>query len=120
MMSTQTLLFILLCSSITANGVLVYLLVSFIKRLLQYDDLYQYLFDDVETNLSQFERIRKSSLLSDDDEVRNAHRNMVTMAMRMDEFANRMEEMTGKKMRKTTKPMNPINVTKEADKIING
>jgi hypothetical protein len=76
--------------------------------------------DDVETNLKQFERIRKSNILSDDDEVRSAHKNMMTMSVRLDEFANQMEEITGKKLRKVTQPMKPINVTKEAEKLNNG
>lgn len=101
-------------------AVLVFVLKRFIRRLFQYDDLYQILFDDIEINLKQFERIRKSYLMSDDDEIRSAHKNMTTMAMRLDEFAIRMEETTGKKMRKITAAMQPVDVKAEAEKIYNG
>ena len=111
------ILITILILSIIVNAVLGFLLQRFVRRVLQYDDLYQYLIDDVETNLVQFDRMRKSSLLSDDDQVRSAHKNMMTMAMRMDEFANKMEEIVGKKLRKVTRPMKPVNVTEEVDKI---
>jgi hypothetical protein len=110
----------LLVLSLIANVVFIYLLIRFVKRLMQFDDLYQYLIDDIEINLNQFSRIRSSSLLCDDDEVRSAHKNMVVMSMRLDEFTSRMEEVTGQKLRKTTTPMSTINVTKEAEKIPNG
>jgi len=103
--------------SLLVNAGLVFALIRYVNRLFQYDDLYQYLISDVETNLVQFERMRKSMLLADDDEVRKAHKAMMTMSVRMDEFANQMEELTGVKLRKVTKPMEPINVTKEADKL---
>jgi hypothetical protein len=86
-------------------------------RLFQYDELYQLLIDDVETNLVQFERMSKSSIMSDDDEVRSSHKKMMLMAARMDEFANRMEEIGGQPLRKVTRPMKPINVTEEANKL---
>ncbi len=110
-------LWIALLLSLSLNVGLGYILRRYITRLFQYDDLYQILIDDVETNLRQFDRIRGSSLMSDDDQVRNAHRNMMTMAARMDEFATRMEEIEGKPLRKVTKPMQPINVTREAEKL---
>lgn len=114
------ILVMFLVLSLLANAALVFFLVRYLKRLFQYDDLYQILIDDVETNLEQFERMRKSSFLSDDDEIRNAHKNMMTMAARLDEFARQMEEISGNKLRKVTRPMQPINVTKEAEKLTNG
>lgn len=103
--------------SVLLNIGLGYVLRRYLKRLFEYDDLYQVMIDDVETNLSQFERMRKSSILTDDDEVRSAHKNMMVMASRLDEFANQMEEVAGRKLRKVSKPMQPVNVTKEAEKL---
>ena len=114
------ILIICLVLSLIINAALGFVLKRFTTRLLQYDELYQYLIDDVEVNLSQFDKIRKSSLMSDDDEVRSAHKNMMVMAARMDEYATRMEEIAGKPLRKVTRPMTPINVTKEAEKLSNG
>lgn len=87
-------------------------------RLFQYDDFYNLLMDDVETNLVQFERMRKMNVIGDEPEIEKAHKSMMTMAARLDEFAKQMEEMSGQPLRKVTKPMQPINVTKEADKVI--
>lgn len=111
------LAWILFTLSFIVNIALAFFLRTYITRLFQYDDLYQILIDDVEANLKQFDRMRKSSFLSDDDEVQKAHKSMMFMASRMDEFANQMEEIGGKKLRKVTRPMTPINVTKEADKL---
>jgi len=113
------IIFFILVVSLIANAALTFFLTRFLKRLLQYDDLYQYLVDDIEVNLGQFERIRKSSLLSDDDEVQRAHKSMMVMSARLDEFVNRMEETTGLQLRKVTKPMSPVNVTKAAEDIAN-
>jgi hypothetical protein len=86
-------------------------------RLAQYDELYQLMIDDIELNIKQFERMRKMSVLSDDDEVRIAHKNMMTMASRLDEFITQMEEISGQKLRKVTQPIPVINVTHEAEKL---
>lgn len=108
-------LYFVLLLSLLLNIGLAFFLRRYLVRLFQYDDLYQYLIDDLETNLKQFERMRSSTLLSDDDQVRQAHKNMMVMAARLDEFATQMEEIAGQPLRKVTKPMQPVNVTKAAE-----
>jgi len=88
-----------------------------VMRLAQYDELYQLMIDDIETNLKQFERMKSMSVLSDDDEIKSAHRNMMLMAARLDEFISQMEDISGQKLRKVTKPMPVVNVTKEAEEL---
>ena len=89
-----------------------------VTRLFQMDDFYNQLMDDIETNLQQFERMRKMSVLGDEPEIERAHKNMMWMAARLDEFASQMEEMSGQKLRKKTTPMPVETMDKFADKVI--
>lgn len=90
---------------------------ALIMRLFQYDDFYNLLMDDVETNLQQFATMRKMNIIGDEPEIVQAHKNMMVMSARLDEFATQMEEMSGQKLRKKTEPMKPVNVTKAAEKL---
>lgn len=98
-------LIILLVTSVIANGVLVFLLIRATKRLLQYDEVFQYMAGDIQTNLHQFYRMSKSSILGGEPEIVMAHKNMVVMAQRLNEILTQMEEVTGKRFR--PEPLGP-------------
>lgn len=94
------------------------LLRHLIMRLFQYDDFYNLLMDDVETNLKQFEIMSKMNVLGDEPEIVQAHKNMMTMSARLDEFARQMEEMSGQPLRKITKPMKAETMDQFSDRVI--
>jgi hypothetical protein len=80
--------------------VLVVLLVRASQRLLAFDELFQLLADDVETNLKHFNRMNHMTIMSGEPEVVESHKNMMIMGKRLNEFIKRMEELTGLNMRK--------------------
>jgi hypothetical protein len=92
-------LIILLAISVVLNGVLAFLLIRATKRLLQYDEVFQYMAGDIQTNLGQFYRMSKSSVTGGEPEIVQAHKNMMVMAQRLNEILNQMEEVTGKRFR---------------------
>lgn len=98
------LLSVLLTLSVAYCVVSSWLLVKASKKLIQFDDLVNYLVDDVETNISFFDKLTSTPMLSDAPEIQDANKNMVTMSARLDEYLNRFEELTGTKVRKVTSP----------------
>jgi hypothetical protein len=80
----------------------------FYRKCVVYDEVFQYISDDVNTNISQFVKINKSVMLSNEPEVRTAHENMITMGRRLDEILNRMEEATGLSLRPPKSPPRPV------------
>jgi hypothetical protein len=88
-------------------GVLGFYLYRTVTRLIAYDDLFQLLADDVQTNLRQFEKMQSGVMMSNEPEVMEAHKNMMIMAKRLNEFINRMEELTGLKLRPPPRPPRP-------------
>lgn len=88
-----------LCVTSGALATSVVLLVRGARRLLQYDEVFQYISGDIQTNLKQFERISQSSVTGNDAEIVMAHKNMMVMAVRLNEILLRMEEVTGKRFR---------------------
>lgn len=104
------ILSVLLALSVATAGVAIWLLVKASKKLLQFDDLINYLVDDVETNMSYFEKLSTTPVLSNAPEIMDANKNMATMSARLDEYLNRFEELTGTKVRKATTPKPPVAV----------
>lgn len=96
----------------------VLILRNLVDRLFDYDDFYNLLMDDIETNLLQFESMKKMSMISDEPEIQKVHKNMMVMAARLDEFARQMEEMSGRKMRKKTQPMKVETMDQFSDRVI--
>ena len=101
---------ILLGLAVAYGTLVTWLLVKASKKLLQFDDLVNYLVDDVETNMSYFDKLTNTPVLSNAPEIMDANKNMATMSARLDEYLNRFEELTGTKVRKTTTPKPPIAV----------
>ncbi len=90
--------------SVLVNLLFVMLLVRASRQLLAFDDMVNYLADDLETNVQYFEKLTTTPVLSNAPEIVDANRNMSIMAKRLDEFLNRFEELTGKKIRVKTSP----------------
>lgn len=90
--------------SILVNLLLMLLLIRASRQLLAFDDMVNYLADDLETNVQYFEKLTTTPVLSNAPEIVEANRNMSVMSKRLDEFLNRFEELTGKKIRVKTSP----------------
>jgi hypothetical protein len=105
-----TIILIVLSSllAVLAIALMVFLLRA-TRRLVQYDDVFQMLVDDIETNLQQFYKMSQSSLLGNDAEIVQAHRNMMIMRDRLDEFLREMEEVSGLRLRTPKAP--PLSTT---------
>jgi len=79
----------------------------FYRRAVILDEVFQYLSDDIITNLIQFGKMSVTTVLSSDDEIQKAHQNMMTMGKRLDEILSRMEEATGLHLRPPPRPERP-------------
>lgn len=71
----------------------------FYRKAVIYDEIFQYLYDDIETNIFQFAKMARMNVMMADSEVQLAHRNMMTMGKRLEEILHRMEEATGLRLR---------------------
>ena len=83
-----------------------YLLFRFIKKMMRMDDLFYLLQDDIDVNVKYLAKLLKTATFINSPEVVEANRKMTIMAVRLDEFARRMSETTGKE-RELMKPANP-------------
>jgi len=101
------LLLVLFVLSLAGNGVLVYVLIRFARRLLQFDDLFGLLVNDMDVNAQYLEKLSNTPLLENSPEIVKAHNNMKIMGQRLEEFMIRVEETTGHKMRKKVVSHNP-------------
>jgi hypothetical protein len=86
------------------------LLVKASRKLIQFDDLVNYLVDDMETNIDYFDKLSSTPTLSNAPEIQAANKNMTIMSARLDEYLNRFEELTGSQIRKKTNPKLPTSV----------
>lgn len=91
------ILYVLLVVSVVTNVVLAYMLVRFTRKLLQFDEIFGLLQDDIATNVSYFEKLLNTPLFMASSEIEGAHKNMNLMSLRMDEYSLRIGEATGKK-----------------------
>jgi hypothetical protein len=79
----------------------------FYRKAAVYDEIIQYLYDDIVTNLRQFAKMHTSNLMADEPEIANAHRNMIIMGKRLEEIFARMEGATGLRLRPPPMPPRP-------------
>lgn len=101
------ILIIFLVLELIQISAMAYLFVRLSKSLLAFDDVFQMLCDDIETNIAYFEKLESTPLLSNSPEVITAAHNMNIMKLRLDEFARQIFERTGKKREKKIKNSNP-------------
>lgn len=95
-------LIILLVLSISWSAASTYLLVRATKRLLEFDEIFGLFADDISTNVKFFKKIRQTPMFENTPEIVSAAKNMDIMRLRLEEYGNRFEELTGKKLLSTT------------------
>jgi len=95
--------------SLVLNVVVVFVCLRLARRLFQFDDLVQILANDIEVNVEYFKKLLTTPLFNNSEEVKKANKNMEIIAMRLDEFVNRMEDVSNNKLRrpKIVKNSNP-------------
>lgn len=94
------ILLIVTAISIFVNVLLAFAVFRLSRRLLEFDDLFELLTYDIQVNMKYFQKLLTTPLFEASQEVRTANNNMFTMAQRLEEFVNRMEETTGRTLRK--------------------
>lgn len=92
-------LMVLLGLSALLNVVLAYVLIRFSRRLLQFDELFELLARDLEVNVEYFEKLLSTPLFETSQEVKTANHNMKIISKRLDEFINRLEDESSRKLR---------------------
>lgn len=75
---------------------LLFLLFRASKKLLEFDDLFQLLEHDIETNVKYFDNLLQTPLYDNSQEVKAANHNMSIMRKRLTEFSLRIGEKTSK------------------------
>lgn len=101
------LLIILLALSVLVNVGLAILLRMFMKKLLQFDEVFGLLGDDVMTNISFFDKLLSTPLFMASPEIEEAHKNMNLMRLRLQEYALRIGETRGPLEKKKEEPDAP-------------
>lgn len=100
-------LIILLLLGWTVAGLAIWAAYRFYRKCVVYDEVFQFLSDDIATNIKQFAKMATSPILFNEPEVRAAHNNMLIMAKRLNEILSRMEDATGLKLRPPPRPPRP-------------
>ena len=96
-METMTLLLsIALGISVGLNVAAIFMIFRLSKRLLQFDELFDLLADDIEVNVSYFKKLLTTPLLENSPEVVSMQKNIDVIGRRLQEFAIRMSETTNK------------------------
>lgn len=81
------ILLVLLTASIFFN-------VNLFMRLMEFDDLFEMLVDDITVNVKYFDKLLATPLFTASEEVRTANRNMLIMRNRLAEFMKLIGETT--------------------------
>ena len=79
----------------------------FYRRAVIYDEVFQYISSDIETNLAQFRQMSASNIMSNEPTIQDAHKKMMIMGKRLNEILSRMEEATGLDLRPPPPPPRP-------------
>ncbi len=90
---------ILFAVALMLLGGSVFVAYRFYRKAVVYDEVFQYLADDIHINLLQFVKMQKMNVMMDEPEIQQAHRNMAIMAKRLNEILTRMEEASGIRLR---------------------
>lgn len=78
--------------SFLLNVLFVFLLYRFVKRTMQFDELFSIMMDDVKINADLFEDMLNTPVLSNSPEVVALHDNMTIMLERFNEYVNSMND----------------------------
>lgn len=85
------------------NIFLIYALVRASKRLLEFDDIFGYFVHDIEINVEYLTKLLETPVYSNSPEIVDANNKMTIIRDRLNEYINRMEESTARKLRKPEK-----------------
>ena len=77
-------------------SVLCFVVYKLSKRLLEFDEIFDLFCHDIETNIGFFDKLKSSQLLSNVEEVQEAHKNMQIMNIRLEEYKRKFIEITNK------------------------
>lgn len=99
---------VLLCLSLLLHCVAVFVIMRLSRRLLQFDELFELLARDVDVNIRFFQKLLATPLFDNSQEVKTANHNMGIISKRLDEFVNKMEEATNRKLREKEVPNPPV------------
>ena len=91
---------ITLVLSLLLNGVLLFVCRRLGFRLLQFDDLFHLLADDIDTNTIYLKKLTSTPLFENSPEIKTANKNMSIIALRLDEFSQRIAEIANKNIPK--------------------
>lgn len=83
-------IFLLLSLSVNIFGGILF--VRYVKRLFQYDELFQMLQDDLDVNIQNFDRLNSTPLLSNAPEIIHASKVMKSMRDNLHQYAMKIEE----------------------------
>jgi hypothetical protein len=103
----DTLLFVLTCVGWLLAAGMTYVAYRFYRKCVVYDEVFQYLAEDIVTNLKYYQKLLTTPVLSDSDEIKEANRLMHIMGKRLNEILQRMEDSTGLRLRPAPKPPRP-------------
>jgi len=99
---------ILISLLLSVLGGMTYAAYRFYRKCVVYDEVFQFISDDIVTNLQQFQKMMTSNVMSEEPEVKIAHKNMLVMGKRLNEILQRMEEATGLALRPPPTPPRPV------------
>ncbi len=88
----MTILWILLVIETALLFVGGFLAARYMQRLLDYDELFQLIQDEIDTNIQNFDKLKNTPLLSNAPEIVHASKLMNTMRERLYEYVMRIEE----------------------------
>lgn len=95
----NVVLAVLLVLSVSLNVGVVYVLIRFSRRLLQFDELFELLAHDIDTNTKFFDKLLGTPLFDNSTEIKTANKNMSIISKRLDEYVTRMSELTRRELR---------------------
>lgn len=85
--------------SVVANAVMAFLLVRTGKRLLEFDELFVLLEDDIRVNIDYFKKLLQTPLFTNTPEVVTMQQNIEIIARRLEEFTIRIDETTNRELK---------------------
>lgn len=98
---------ILLIISLAVNVIAGFFLLRFIKKLLQFDELFELLADEININIGFYEKLLQKPLFMASPEIEEAHHGMNLIMVRFKEFVAQMSELRGKDLSQKRLPSAP-------------
>jgi hypothetical protein len=88
-MSILPILFFFVCFLLVAA---IAFITVILKRLLQFDQLLEFLVDDIDTNFRYIKKLANTPTFENSPEILEAQRNFAIMSQRLEEFSLRIRE----------------------------